>query len=78
MLSIRLRRVGSTKKPHFRVVVADSRYSRDGRFVEVLGHYHPRAASTQVEIDAERTQHWIKKGARPTETVRSLLAKLPS
>jgi small subunit ribosomal protein S16 len=78
MLSIRLRRVGSTKKPHFRVVVADSRFSRDGRFVEVLGHYHPRSSPALVELNAERTQHWIKKGARPTDTVRSLLAKLSS
>jgi small subunit ribosomal protein S16 len=75
MLSIRLRRVGSTKKPHYRVVVADSRFSRDGRFVEVLGHYHPRSSPATVKIDAERTRHWIEKGARPTDTVRSLLAK---
>jgi small subunit ribosomal protein S16 len=75
MLSIRLRRVGSTKKPHYRVVVADSRFSRDGRFVEVLGHYHPRSSPAMVKIDAERTRHWIERGAQPTDTVRSLLAK---
>ena len=73
MLSIRLRRAGTTKKPHYRVVVADSRTWRDGRFVEVLGHYDPRRQPTAVKIDAERAAYWIGKGARPSETVRSLL-----
>ena len=75
MLSIRLRRAGTTKKPHYRVVVADSRDWRDGRFVEVLGHYDPRHDPAVVKIDAERAQYWIGKGARPSETVRSLLKK---
>jgi small subunit ribosomal protein S16 len=73
MLSIRLRRVGTTKKPHYRVVVADSRAWRDGRFVEVLGHYDPRQEPAVVKIDSERAQFWIGRGARPSETVRSLL-----
>lgn len=73
MLSIRLKRVGTTKKPHYRVVVADSRAWRDGRFVEVLGHYDPRREPAVVKIDAERAQQWIAKGAQPSETVRSLL-----
>jgi small subunit ribosomal protein S16 len=73
MLSIRLRRAGTTKKPHYRVVVADSRDWRDGRFVEVLGHYDPRRSPAVVKIDAERARYWIGKGARPSETVRSLL-----
>jgi small subunit ribosomal protein S16 len=73
MLSIRLRRAGATRKPHYRVVVADSREPRDGRFVEVLGHYDPRKSPAVVKIDAERTQYWIGKGAQPSETVRSLL-----
>jgi small subunit ribosomal protein S16 len=73
MLSIRLRRVGTTKKPHYRVVVADSRAWRDGRFVEVLGHYDPRQQPAVVKIDGERAQYWLGKGARPSETVRSLL-----
>ena len=73
MLSIRLRRAGTTKKPHYRVVVADSRDWRDGRFVEVLGHYDPRRNPAVVKIDAERASYWIGKGARPSETVRSLL-----
>lgn len=75
MLSIRLRRAGTTKKPHYRVVVADSRCWRDGRFVEVLGHYDPRKSPAVVKIDAERARHWIAKGAKPSETVASLLKK---
>ena len=75
MLAIRLRRTGSTKRPYYRVVVADSREPRDGRFVEVLGHYDPRRDPAVVKIDAERAQYWIGKGARPSETVRSLLKK---
>ena len=75
MLSIRLRRAGTTKKPHYRVVVADSQAWRDGRFVEVLGHYDPRKDPAVVKIDAERARYWIEKGAQPTDTVRSLLKK---
>jgi small subunit ribosomal protein S16 len=75
MLSIRLRRTGTTKKPHYRVVVADSRAWRDGRFVEVLGHYDPRKNPAVVKIDAERAKYWIGKGAQPSDTVRSLLKK---
>ncbi|MBN2368851.1 MAG: 30S ribosomal protein S16 [Vicinamibacteria bacterium] len=73
MLSIRLRRVGSTKRPFYRVVVADSRWWRDGRFLETLGHYDPRQDAKGVKIDKDRAQHWINRGARPSETVRSLL-----
>ena len=73
MLSIRLRRAGATRKPHYRVVVADSREPRDGRFVEVLGHYDPRKQPAVVKIDTERTDYWIGKGAQPSDTVRSLL-----
>jgi small subunit ribosomal protein S16 len=75
MLSIRLRRTGSTKRPYYRVVVADSRAWRDGRFVEVLGHYDPRKNPAVVKIDAERAKHWISKGAKASDTVRSLLKK---
>ena len=73
MLSIRLRRTGTTKRPYYRVVVADSRKPRDGRFVEVLGHYDPRRDPVVVKIDAERANYWMGKGAQPSETVRSLL-----
>jgi small subunit ribosomal protein S16 len=75
MLSIRLRRTGSTKRPYYRVVVADSRAWRDGRFIEVLGHYDPRKNPVVVKIDADRAKHWIGKGAKATDTVRSLLKR---
>lgn len=75
MLSIRLRRTGSTKRPYYRVVVADSRAWRDGRFIEVLGHYDPRRNPAVVKIDSDRAKHWIGKGARATDTVRSLLKR---
>jgi small subunit ribosomal protein S16 len=78
MLSIRLRRTGTTKKPYYRVVVADSRAWRDGRFVEVLGHYDPRKSPPVVEIDATRAEYWLSKGAKPSETVRSFLKKKAS
>ncbi len=75
MLSIRLRRTGSTKRPYYRVVVADSRSWRDGRFVEVLGHYDPRKNPAVVKIDAERAKEWIAKGAKASDTVKSLLKR---
>jgi len=75
MLAIRLRRTGTTKRPYYRVVVADSRAWRDGRFVEVLGHYDPRQDPPVIKIDAARAEEWIKKGAQPSETVASLLAR---
>jgi small subunit ribosomal protein S16 len=75
MLAIRLRRTGATKRPYYRVVVADSKAWRDGRFVEVLGHYDPRQNPPTVKVDVERAKHWIKQGAQASETVRSLLKK---
>ncbi|MCG6920882.1 MAG: 30S ribosomal protein S16 [Acidobacteria bacterium] len=75
MLSIRLRRTGTTKRPYYRVVVADSRMTRDGRFVEVLGHYDPRREPAVVKIDAERAKYWMDRGARASDTVRSLLKR---
>jgi len=75
MLSIRLRRTGSTKRPYYRVVVADSRDWRDGRFVEVLGHYDPRRDPAVVKIDGDRARFWIDKGAKASDTVRSLLKR---
>jgi small subunit ribosomal protein S16 len=75
MLSIRLRRTGTTKRPYYRVVVADSKAWRDGRFVEVLGHYDPRRSPAVVKIDAERAQYWIGRGAQASDTVRSLLKR---
>ena len=75
MVKIRLRRMGAKKAPFYRVVVADSRYPRDGRFIEELGTYDPRQNPAAVNIDVERAQAWIKTGAQPTETVRALLKK---
>ena len=75
MVKIRLRRMGAKKAPFYRVVVADSRYPRDGRFIEELGTYDPRQNPAAVNIDVERAQAWIKTGAQPTDTVRNLLKK---
>ena len=73
MVKIRLRRMGAKKSPFYRIVVADSRYPRDGRFIEQLGTYNPLAEPAEVKVDAERTQAWIKTGAQPTDTVKRLL-----
>ena len=75
MLTIRLSRVGTTKRPFYRVVVMESHAPRDGRFVESLGHYNPRTEPETVQVDHERVAHWIGKGARPSDTVRTLLAR---
>ena len=75
MVKFRLRRMGAKKNPFYRVVVADSRYPRDGRFIEELGTYNPMTSEDAVKIDAERAQAWIKNGAQPTDTVRGLLKK---
>lgn len=75
MVKIRLRRMGAKKAPFYRIVVADSRYPRDGRFIEELGTYNPMTSEAAVKIDAERAQKWIKNGAQPTDTVRGILKK---
>lgn len=77
MLTIRLSRVGTTKRPFYRVVVVESSAPRDGRFVEILGHYNPRAEPEVLEVDRERVSHWIGKGASPSDTVRTLIARHP-
>ena len=74
-VKIRLRRMGSKKAPFYRVVVADSRSPRDGRFIEEIGTYNPLTNPAEVKIDAEKAKTWITKGAQPTETVKSLLKK---
>ena len=74
-VKIRLRRMGQKKAPFYRIVVADSRSPRDGRFIEQLGHYNPMTNPAEVEIDAEKAAQWIKNGAQPTDTVRALLKK---
>jgi len=78
VISIHLRRAGAKKDPHYRVVVADSRAARDGAFIEVLGHYHPRSEPAQVVLDVAKTKAWIDKGAQPSDTVKSLMRKVES
>ncbi len=75
MVKIRLRRMGAKKAPFYRVVVADSRSPRDGRFIEEIGTYNPLTDPAEIKIDAERAKQWIKNGAQPTDTVRMLLKK---
>ena len=75
MVKIRLRRMGAKKAPFYRIVVADSRYPRDGRFIEEIGIYNPTTDPTELKVDVDRAQAWIKTGAQPTETVRDLLKK---
>jgi small subunit ribosomal protein S16 len=77
MLVIRLRRAGSKNRPFYRVVVTEGKSARDGKFVEVLGHYDPRTKPEKVVIDRERLAHWIGVGARPSDTVRTLVERLP-
>jgi small subunit ribosomal protein S16 len=77
MLTIRMRRVGAKKKPYFRVVVTDSRSARDGRALEVLGHYNPTAQPETLVLDRSRLQHWLERGAQPSDTVRTLLSRQP-
>ena len=67
--------MGDKKSPFYRIVVADSRYPRDGRFIEEIGTYNPLTNPATVEVDAEKAQSWIKNGAQPTDTVRALLKK---
>ena len=75
MVKIRLKRMGAKKNPFYRVVVADSRYPRDGRFIEEIGTYDPTVEPAAVKIDMEKANKWIANGAQPTETVRALLKK---
>ena len=75
MVKIRLRRMGAKKAPFYRIVVADSRYPRDGRFIEEIGIYNPTTSPAELKVDVDRAQAWIKTGAQPTETVRDLLKK---
>ena len=76
MVKIRIHRVGAKKAPFYRVVVADSRAPRDGRFIEEIGTYNPCVSPAEIKIDADRAREWIKTGAQPTDTVRALLKKV--
>ena len=75
MVKIRLKRMGAHKKPFYRVVVADSRSPRDGRFIEEIGYYNPLTDPADIKIDGEQAQKWLATGAQPTDTVRSLFKK---
>ena len=75
MVRIRLRRVGRKKAPTYRIVVADSKSPRDGKFIEIVGQYQPRTGDQALNLNTERVNHWLNVGAQPTDTVRSLLRK---
>ena len=75
MVKMRLTRMGAKKAPFYRVVVADSRYPRDGRFIEEIGYYNPLTEPAEIKIDADKAKSWLANGAQPTETVKSLLKK---
>lgn len=75
MVKIRLMRLGKKKQPYYRVVVADARSPRDGRFIENIGQYHPRAHPSVIEIDEDRALHWLQNGAQPSDPVKVLLQK---
>ena len=74
-VKIRLRRMGAKKAPFYRIVVADSRYPRDGRFIEEIGYYNPLENPSVVKVDADKAKEWIANGAQPTDTVKTLLKK---
>ena len=74
-VKIRLRRMGTHKKPFYRVIVADARSPRNGRFIEEIGYYNPMTEPAEIKIDAEKAQKWISTGAQPTEIVKSLMKK---
>ena len=76
MVKIRLRRMGAKKAPYYRIIVADSRSPRDGRFIEELGVYDPMADGEKIKVDMERAKYWISNGAQTTDTVRGLLKKI--
>jgi len=75
LVKIRLRRMGAKKAPFYRIVVADSRYPRDGRFIEEIGFYNPVANPAELKVDAEKAKKWLGNGAQPTDTVKALLKK---
>ncbi len=75
MVKIRLKRIGAHKNPFYRIVVADSRYPRNGRFIEEVGYYDPMKNPAELKLDQEKVEKWLKNGAQPTDTVRALIAK---
>ena len=77
MVVIRMRRAGSKNRPFYRIVVTESASARDGRFIEVLGHYDPRKKPEKLEVDRERLAHWLGTGAQPSDTLRTLIDRMP-
>ena len=75
MVRLRLKRIGAKKAPFYRIVVADSRYPRDGRFIEEIGTYDPLKEPSEINVNAERAKEWIRTGAQPTDTVKTLLKR---
>ncbi len=75
MVKIRLRRMGAKKAPFYRIIVADARSPRDGRFIEEVGYYNPMTNPAEIKVDAEKVEKWLNNGAQPTETVKAILAK---
>jgi small subunit ribosomal protein S16 len=75
MVKIRLRRLGAKKAPFYRIIVADSRSPRDGKFIEEIGYYNPLVEPSEIKVDAEKAKQWMSNGAQPTDTVRHLLKK---
>lgn len=75
MVKLRLQRFGAKKRPFYRIVAADSRFPRDGRFIEILGTYNPITQPAEIKIDEEKALKWLNNGAQPTDTVRSLLSR---
>jgi len=75
MVKLRLRRMGAKKAPFYRIIVADSRYPRDGRFIEEIGTYNPLTEPAEIKVDTDRAKEWLSTGAQPTDIVKSLLKK---
>ncbi|MBQ1342348.1 MAG: 30S ribosomal protein S16 [Erysipelotrichaceae bacterium] len=75
MVKLRLKRMGAKKQPSYRIVAADSRAPRDGRFIEIIGFYNPRSNPVEIKIDEEKALKWLNNGAQPSDTVRSILSK---
>ena len=75
MVKLRLKRMGAKKQPSYRIVAADSRAPRDGRFIEILGFYNPRSNPVEIKVDEEKVLKWLNNGAQPSDTVRSILSK---
>ena len=75
MVVIRLRREGATKRPYYKIVVADQRSPRDGKFIEIIGNYDPKKQADNAAIDLDRVDYWVSKGAQPSDTVRSIVRK---